>query len=212
MRMSNGSYHISVYHPRKKKIRVVFDCSSRFLVKSLNDELLQGPELTTKEPTNKPVSWCSNKTPTTHDIATMFYQVRVLFGAASSPSCANYALRKSASVGEKMYGKEATNTLRRNFYIDNLLKSTIETEETIELITNIRSMCKEGGFNLTKFISNSREVIESLPESKRSKELRDYQDVLPKDHALGILWNISEDTLGLRTKSFRDGLTILVRK
>ena len=38
--------HHGVYHQRKKKIRVVFDCSSKFRGKSLNSELLQGPDLT----------------------------------------------------------------------------------------------------------------------------------------------------------------------
>jgi len=39
--------HHGVYHPRKpEKIRVVFDCSSKFQGVSLNDCLMQGPDLT----------------------------------------------------------------------------------------------------------------------------------------------------------------------
>lgn len=37
--------HHGVYHKRKKKIRVVFDCGSSFQGTSLNKELLQGPDL-----------------------------------------------------------------------------------------------------------------------------------------------------------------------
>ena len=38
--------HHGIYHPKKNKIRVVFDCSARFKGTSLNDHLLSGPDLT----------------------------------------------------------------------------------------------------------------------------------------------------------------------
>lgn len=34
-----------VYHPQKRKLRVVFDCGTSFQGTSLNNELLQGPHL-----------------------------------------------------------------------------------------------------------------------------------------------------------------------
>ena len=38
--------HHGVYHAKKDKIRVVFDCSARYEGTSLNDLLMQGPDLT----------------------------------------------------------------------------------------------------------------------------------------------------------------------
>jgi hypothetical protein len=83
------------------------------------------------------------------DIESMFYQVRVkeehkaflrflwwpngdlsqdltefqmnvhLFGAISSPSCSNYALRRTADKFEEEEGTEAANVLKKNFYVDD---------------------------------------------------------------------------------------------
>ena len=48
-----------------------------------------------------------------------------LFGAVSSPACANYALQRTADDNEDNYGTEVTNTLRRNFHVDDVLKSKL---------------------------------------------------------------------------------------
>ena len=118
--------HHAVQHPAKPgKVRVVFDCSAKYHGKSLDDELLQGPDLTNSlvgvltRFHQEPVAFMS-------DVEAMFHQVRVnpedhsalrflswpngnldlepeeymmtmhLFGAVSSPSCAKFALKKTA--------------------------------------------------------------------------------------------------------------------
>ena len=40
--------HHGVYHPQKPKIKVVFDCSSKCKGESINQHLLQGPDLTNR--------------------------------------------------------------------------------------------------------------------------------------------------------------------
>ena len=62
--------------PRKNKIRVVFDCSAKYQGVSLNDRLLQGPDLTNSLQgvlTRFPVGAIAF----IGDIESMFYQVRV---------------------------------------------------------------------------------------------------------------------------------------
>ena len=46
-----------------------------------------------------------------------------LFGAVSSPSCTNFALRKAVDDTLQQFDSEAINTVKRNFYVDDCLKS-----------------------------------------------------------------------------------------
>ena len=52
------------------------------------------------------------------------YQMVVyLFGGIWSSFCANFALRRTAIDKAKNFLKEVVNTVLRNFYVDDLLKS-----------------------------------------------------------------------------------------
>ncbi|XP_058624342.1 B-cell receptor CD22-like [Onychostoma macrolepis] len=114
--------HHGVYHPRKDKLRVVFDCGAEFKGTSLYYQLLQGPNLTSSvigvllRFRQEPVAFMT-------DVWAMFYQVRVTdedkdflgflwrpdgdvtpdiielrmtVHLVSSPSCACFAPRKTA--------------------------------------------------------------------------------------------------------------------
>eukprot|EP00794_Sanderia_malayensis_P004021 gene4021-4570_t len=89
-------------------------------------------------------------------------------------------------------------TLKRNFYVDDMLKSKECSSSSIALISNV---CASGGFNLTKFASNDKEVLESIPQDARSKEVKKCDlavDNLPAERALGVYWCVENDTLGFR--------------
>ena len=129
--------HHGVYHPKKPhKIRVVFDCSAEFKGESLNRHLLQGPDLTNNL-AGVLVRFRQEKTAIMCDIEGMFHQVHVnvehrnllrflwwadgdinrepvecrmtvhLFGATSSPGCANIGLKTAADVYEEEFGNAA---------------------------------------------------------------------------------------------------------
>ena len=62
-------------------------------------------------------------------------------------------------------------------------------------------MCQKGGFKLTKFISNSREVLTTIPEERHYEKIKDqYLNIgdLPVERALGVHWNIENDYLGFK--------------
>ena len=95
-----------------------------------------------------------------------------LFGAVSSPSCANFALKKTADDCEEKHCSLVAETLRRNFYVDDCLRSVESEEVAVDLIKGLRESCTDGGLRMTKFTCNSRNVIESVPEQERSDPKR----------------------------------------
>ena len=70
-------------------------------------------------------------------------------------------------------------------------------------------MCKSGGFNLTKFMSNSKELLATIPEEKRKEGVKDkdLSGDLPNDKALGICWNIEKDTFSFKINLDRKPIT-----
>ena len=214
------------------KLRVVFDCACKFEGISLNDELLQGPDFTNSlmdvllRFRQEPVAFIA-------DIEGMFLQVKVpenqrdflrflwwpdgkitsspkqyrmtvhLFGATSSPSCANFALRRTATDYGTLHHREVAQTVLNNFYVDDCLATTNRVNDAVNLAFNLRQLCSKGGFNLTKFISNSVAVLDSIPEADRSpkiKSLNLHTDVLPIERALGVSWNVQSDRLGYQVE------------
>ena len=78
------------------------------------------------------------------------YQMTVhLFGAVSSPSCANFALQKTAEANFQRFDFEVIDTVRRNFYVDDCLKSVPSESEAIRLTADHRKLLERGGFNRT---------------------------------------------------------------
>ncbi|XP_062415351.1 uncharacterized protein LOC134107519 [Pungitius pungitius] len=224
--------HHGVYHPRKGKLRVVFDCGAEYQGISLNSQLLQGPNLTSSL-VGVLVRFREEQVAIMADIKAMFHQVKVaeehrdylrflwwpqgnleqdlvehrmtvhLFGAVSSPSVACLALRKTAEDNQANFSTEVIETVNRNFYMDDLLKSLPSEADAVTMAKNLTTICDRGGFTLTQWISNSRRVLQSLPEDLRSKNLHELdldRDKLPLDRALGLQWCIETDTFKFKLK------------
>lgn len=119
-----------------------------------------------------------------------------LFGATSSPGCANFALKHTANNYENVFGTAVANFLRNDFYVDDGLKSVPSIDEAIHLVHNVKQMCSQGGFKLHKFVSNSKDVIRSIPESDRADGVKALDldlDSLPLERTLGVHWCIESD-------------------
>ena len=69
------------------------------------------------------------------------------------------------------------------------------------MLVDLTDLCSKGGFQLVKWTSNSRAVLSSIPEEKRSKTTRKLhleQDNLPTEMALGMNWCAESDTFTFR--------------
>ncbi len=207
--------HHPVFHPKKPgKVRVVFDCAAKYRGVSLNDVLLQGPDMTNTL-IGVLTRFRQERIAIMADIESMFYQVRVrpddsdvlrflwwpggnlesrpeeyqmrvhLFGAVSSPSCANFALRETTE----------DNLHEFDFEVINTVTVTVPGKiEAIRLTADLRRLLEKGGFNLTKWVSNSRKLVETLPESERAGTLKDLNDgQMPVERALGVRWDVESD-------------------
>ena len=221
--------HHPVVHPQKPgKVRVVFDCAAKYQDVSLNQQLLQGPD-TTNDLVGVLTRFRQDQVAIVADIEAMFHQVRVkpedrdalrflwwpggdlsstpaeyrmnvhLFGGTSSPSVAGYCLRRTAEDNEDRFGPEVLNTVKRNFYVDDCLKSVKEASAAITLAKSLRDTLAAGGFRLTKWLSNNKEVIQAIPESERAPSVLDLdldKDRLPIERTLGMQWCVETDTFG----------------
>ena len=195
--------HHAVYHPRKpNKIRVVFDCAAMYLGASLNSALLQGPDLTNSL-MGVLLRFRQEEIAIMGDIATMFYQVQVPredrdclrffwwpnanlkeqpvayrlrvhpFGAVSSPSCSSFALKQTVEDNGGSYGEASCEIVKRSFYVDDFLVSVGTEQEAAHLIKSTTALCKEGGFHLTKWVSNNHDVVQTVPTEERAKDIRE---------------------------------------
>ena len=185
--------HHGVYHPTKKKLRVVFDCAAKYNNVSLNDVLLQGPNLTNGL-IDVLFRFREGQIAVSGDIEGMFLQVRVpqeqrnylrflwwpdgdtsaqpktyrmcchLFGATSSPAVASFALQHSAEQNKEKYSEQAVQTIKNDFYVDDCLMSVDSVEEAQILVKEVSDICADGGFNIEEFVSNNRDVLNSIAE------------------------------------------------
>ena len=107
----------------------------------------------------------------TSDVEPYVMQMTVhIFGAKDSPTCANFALKQTARDNQQRFSALAFETALRSFYVDDLLKSVNSIDEAIVLANELSEMLR-GGFRLTKFVSNSKEVIDALPASEVSPSM-----------------------------------------
>lgn len=124
-----------------------------------------------------------------------------LFGAASSPGCANFGLKYLARQYAPKY-PAASVFLEKNFYVADGLTSVKSVEEAKKLIMEAQRLCKEGGLRLHKFNSNQREVLVCVDPSERVEIIEPMKltkEVSQLGRVLGLQWSMDDDLFSFKT-------------
>ena len=65
-------------------------------------------------------------------------------------------------------------TVLKSFYVDDLLTSADSVETAVTLIHHLRNLMQKGGFKLTKWISSSKKVMQTVPLEEKAKVVQDF--------------------------------------
>ena len=208
--------HHPVVNPRKPE-KVGKDCNAakRFRKYCLNDVLMKGPDLL-QNLIGILFRFRENCVALSADIEEMFLQIqepeqqrrylrflwtdedgklmpyqynRHIFGAKSSPTCANYALQQSAKLFE-MKHPIALQVAMDNFYVNDVLLSVHTSKQASEIIHELKSLLAKRGFKFTKWLSNFEEIVENSEITPIETEDN------PK--VLGLEWIAADNLLTVR--------------
>ena len=219
--------HFGVYHPKKKdKIRVAFDSAAESNGVSLNKLLLSGPDLTNNL-LGVLLRFCQDPVVLVGDIEQMFHSFNVkeefrdflrflwykdndpngaiteyrmkvhIFGNTSSPAVANYALRKTAEVGEAMFGSDAKSFVDNNFYVDDALHSAPDSTTAIDFLRRTQAMLATANLRLHKIASSHAEVMDAFPPEDHASGLHNLdfnKGPIPMQRSLGVYWDLQSDS------------------
>ena len=208
--------HHRVFHPQKK------DAAALHGGVSLNNQLHQGPDLTNSL-LGVLLRFRQDPVGLVADIEGMFNEVKVppedadalrflwwedsklerpsefqmtshIFGATDSPSCANFCLKRAAEDNKGNFSEDAVNAVNKDVYVDDFIKSVKTVEAARSLANEVTSLLAVAGFRLTKWISNSRDVLSVIPEEQRARPNLDLDlDNLPVERTLGVQWDVDKD-------------------
>jgi hypothetical protein len=212
-------HHLVLSDKKPGKLRVVFDCASKFMGESLNDKCLKGPNLTNKL-LHVLLRFRRHQFVVMSDIEAMYYQVKVpeqdrdylrflwfdaqgdvvtyrmvchVFGGVWSASAATYALRRTVhdyAIDDPV----VTDAVQHSFYVDDSLQSFKNRHEALDVTARTCEVLAKGGFRLTKFVTNDEEILQQLPEKDRASEVKDFINA-SESKALGVKWNPKSDNM-----------------
>ncbi|KAA0189314.1 hypothetical protein HAZT_HAZT000503 [Hyalella azteca] len=190
---------LPVTHPKRGKVRIVFDSSAKYCGISLNLKLLQGPDINNRLK-NVLLNFRDGEIGFMADIESMFYAFSVdkkdrdflrfywyedndplkdviqnratvhVFGNAPSPAIAIFGLRYATTANEDDAScTEAKNFIQNSFYMDDGVAASNSSEQAIAILKDARKIL--GKYN--------RAVIPPKASSTKELDACGWDDPLP---------------------------------
>ena len=118
----------------------------------------------------------------------VFQYVRHIFGSKESPTCANYALRRTTTDNATQF-PEAAQSVINNFYMNDYLESSPTINEAVRKAKDLVKLLLLGGFKLMKFVSNVRSIPPQVEtNSKTPTETKETPSTVESSHVLRLKW------------------------
>ena len=124
-----------------------------------------------------------------------------IFGKVDSHCCANWAFKRTVMDNKPKFSLIAIEPMLEHFHMDDYIDSSPGLEEAIKVIVEVVQLLKQGGFNLTKFVSINSEIDKhNRQQSPTAKDLVNLDlDETPTERALGVLWDPRQHILKIKT-------------
>ena len=210
------------------KTRIVFDASALFEKTSLNEAMHCGPKLQA-DLIHVLLRFRQKKVAICCDIKEMYLQInliekdrkfhrflwrdvnidkepeifefnRLVFGSSSSPFLAQLVAKSNATKFQKQF-KRASESVLASTFMDDTLDSIDTIEESKVLYRDLKKLWAKAGMETHKWLSNSFELLEYIPEKERGVKLTISDNQNDSTKALGVRWDHQLDVLTFNSQN-----------
>ncbi|XP_044012689.1 uncharacterized protein LOC122855396 [Aphidius gifuensis] len=199
------------------KLRVVFNGSQKTNTgESLNDNLYEGPKLLnslvsvlTQWRKSRFVFSCDIRD--TLDSPVQEYELTtVTYGTKPAPFLALATLRQlELEEGDKF--PLVKSAISQGSYMDDIYVGADNLQEGIDKAVQIQKMLYSGGFELRKWISNSKELLCNIPKDFHEKSTNHLSEDHEIFRTLGLNWDTTSDCFSYIPITFKEPKTVTKR-
>ena len=124
-----------------------------------------------------------------------------VWGVNSSSFTTTFCICKAALDNMTHASPATIAAILNNMYLDDLLMSTNTCAEAMTIIREMIPLLVAASFQLTKWTSNDRALLEGIPRKHHASAIRDLDlttDDMPMQKAMGLQWLPEEDVLRIK--------------